>query len=231
MCPGEVHVWSALLEDSKDRLNVYTSHLSKDEIARASRYVFAHHRTNFILARGILRELLARYLSIPEQSIVISSAAQGKPALANAVQGLDLRFNLSHSNGFTVYAFSQGLELGVDVEFIRQDIEAQEIASKYFSKRECEELSGLKGADQVKGFFHCWTRKEAYIKARGEGLKISLDSFSVTLTPGAPARLTSADENRWSVHSIELVPGWASALVVAGNPERIVLRDHAMLFR
>jgi 4'-phosphopantetheinyl transferase len=224
---GEVHLWCTSLEGSQESLNSYSRLLSREEIARASKYVFRRDQTHFILSRGILRELLGRYLSVPGESIEISSAAAGKPELAQKVQNVDLRFNLSHSHGLAIFAFSIARELGIDAEFIREDVETDEIARRYFSNVEREELSSLKDADRAKGFFLCWTRKEAYVKARGKGLEIPLDSFSVTLTPGAQPRLTSEDAVRWSLHSLELATGWASALVVEGTPARIVVSEHS----
>jgi 4'-phosphopantetheinyl transferase len=224
---GEVHVWIASLEGSQESLNFYTGLLRKEEIATASRYVFRRDREHFILCRGILRELLGRYLLVSGESIELSSARNGKPKLAEKVQNLDLRFNLSHSHGLAIFAFSIGMELGIDAEFIRDDIEAEEIAQRYFSSAEREELSRLKDENRSRGFFLCWTRKEAYVKALGKGLEIPLDSFSVTLTPGARARLTAEDASRWTLHSLKLGTDWVSALVVEGTPTRIVIKKHS----
>ena len=222
----EVHLWVASLEGSKENAQNYRELLSAEEKERASKYVFERDRLHFVLCRGILRELLGGYLSLPGKSIEISCGLRGKPVLAGPVQN-DLRFNLSHSHGFAVFAFSIGQELGVDAEHIREDVEAEEIAQRYFSIEERAELSRLEGADKAKGFFLCWTRKEAYLKARGDGLATPLDSFSVTLTPDAPARLVSEDADRWSLHSLELAKGWAAALVVQGTAARILTREHS----
>jgi 4'-phosphopantetheinyl transferase len=218
---GEVHVWTASLETSRERLLRYSALLSAQETARASRYVFERDREHFIACRGILRELLGGYLSVSGKSIEIAGAALQKPALAQPPASMDLRFNLSHSQGFAILAFSVGHELGVDVEHIRDDIEDEEIAGRYFSDTERAELAKLKGTDRKRGFFLCWTRKEAYVKARGDGLKIPLDSFSVTLTPNALVQLFSEDSDQWSLHSLEVSAGFAAALVVEGTPARI----------
>jgi len=210
-----------------DGLARYAASLSAEEKGRASKYVFPRDRERFIRSRGILRELLGGYLSVPGKSIEISCAPRGKPALAEREQHQDLRFNLSHSQGFAIYAFAIGQELGVDAERIREDVEAQEIAQRYFSIVERAELNRLEAADRARVFFLCWTRKEAYLKARGDGLAIPLDSFNVTLTPDEPARLTSEDADRWSLHSLELGKQWAAALVVEGTPARILLGEHS----
>jgi 4'-phosphopantetheinyl transferase len=220
---GEVHVWTASLETNPEALLRYSALLGAEETVRASRYVFARDRQHFVVCRGILRELLGGYLLVSGKSIEISGAALEKPRLGETFQRRDLRFNLSHSHGFAVLAFSVGHEVGVDVERIRDDIEDEEIARRYFSSAERTELAKLRGSDRKKAFFLCWTRKEAYLKARGDGLKIPLESFSVTLTPGAPAQLSSEDSDRWSLHSLEPAAGFTAALVVEGTPARISL--------
>jgi 4'-phosphopantetheinyl transferase len=225
---GEVHLWSAPLEKSQETLDYYASLLSREEKARATKYVFRRDQVHFVLCRGILRELLGGYLSVPGKSVEISIAPGGKPLLPHGTQNGDLRFNLSHSHGLAIFAFTNRQDVGVDTELIREDIDAEEIAQRYFSNEERAEFNGLTSAERARGFFLCWTRKEAYLKARGDGLiKVPLDSFSVSLSPDAPARLSSADADRWSLHSLEISKGWAAALVVQGTPARIVIREHS----
>ena len=216
-------MWTAELRANRERLGDYALSLSPGETLRASRFVFERDRESFILCRGVLRALLGTYLSLPQHAVEISTDPRGKPMLAGHLCGSDLRFNLSHSHGLAIFAFSRGKELGVDAELIRQDIEAEEIAERYFSDDERKELGRLRGAERATAFFACWTRKEAYLKARGDGLGAALDSFSVTLTPGAPVLLRSEDALRWSIYSFDLAKGWATALVVEGVPSRIVL--------
>jgi len=124
---------------------------------------------------------------------------------------------VSHSQGWALLAFSLGRNLGVDVEFIRADVVTDEIAERYFSTQEIAELKALPQRMRAEGFFRCWTRKEAYIKARGEGLQIPLDSFHVSLTPGEPERLDSLDSSRWSLRQVNPDPRYAGALVAEGN--------------
>jgi 4'-phosphopantetheinyl transferase len=220
---GEVHVWTAELCASRERVDDFVLSLSPGETLRASKYVFERDRENFILCRGMLRALLGAYLAVPGPAVEISTDLRGKPELARHLRGSDLRFNLSHSHGLAIFAFTRGKEVGVDAELIRQDIEAEEIAQRYFSDDERRELGRLGDAERTSGFFACWTRKEAYLKARGDGLGAALDSFSVTLTPAQPVLLRSEDAHRWSIYSFELAKGWATALVVEGVPNRIVL--------
>ena len=145
----------------------------------------------------------------------------GKPALASAALRPEICFNLSHSHGLAVVAIGQEREVGIDVELIRAEFASEAIAKRYFSAKEIDELSGLPAELRTEGFFLCWTRKEAYIKAKGDGLQIPLDSFDVSLSPGRPATLSSVDEPRWGIESF--VPSlvserrFAAAVVAEGK--------------
>jgi len=125
-----------------------------------------------------------------------------------------IRFNVSHSQGLAAFAFALDRELGVDVEQIRENFGGEQIARHYFSPDEVAELMSLPPETRAEAFFLCWTRKEAYIKARGEGLYISLASFSVSLTPGAPERLRADDASRWELRSFQPKEGYAGAVMV-----------------
>jgi 4'-phosphopantetheinyl transferase len=216
-----VHVWRAWLEidpTSQERLSMY---LPAEEKARAARFVFAKDRNHHIVARAILRQLLGCYLRQPPASICIKAGPQGKPALG-LVAGLPpLRFNLSHSYGLALYAFALHREVGIDVEKIRPDVANEGLAERYFSAEERKELQTIPKELRSKAFYLCWTRKEAYIKARGAGLQIPLDSFGVSLAPDKPATLSSADQDQWSLFSVRPDTGFAGALVIEGCGSRI----------
>jgi 4'-phosphopantetheinyl transferase len=215
----QVHVWSAHLDDNPSLLPRLEATLTGDELARADRFVFETDRKRFVLARGMLRELLGTYLLIAPTEIRLRYGIHGKPAVDAPTGGSLLEFNLSHSNNIAVYAFSWGRELGIDVEQFRPDIARAEIARRYFSMREIAELNALPPELRTEGFFLCWTRKEAYIKAKGEGLHIPLDSFDVSLSPGQPVTLSSRDEADWGIKSFlpfSQFQDYAAALVVKG---------------
>jgi 4'-phosphopantetheinyl transferase len=143
--------------------------------------------------------------------------AAGKPALFLAGSEPSIHFNLSHSHGLAVYAFARRREVGIDVEAIRPKIARKEIADHSFSSRELAELQALPQELQDEGFFLCWTRKEAYIKARGSGMGIPLDSFEVSLTPGRPEELRSPDRHCWRLRSLEPAHGFVGAVVGEGT--------------
>ena len=191
--------------------------LAEDELARARRFISEQDRCHYVAAHGVLRNVLGRYLERAPQSIEFVRGPHGKPAIASSDSQHPLRFNLSHSQGMAIIGVVLTREIGVDLELVRPEFASGEIATRYFSQGEVAELAKLPDELKAEGFFLCWTRKEAYIKARGEGLSLSLKSFSVSLTPGAPAVLDSQDHSKWCMHSLEFDSGYVAAMVVEGN--------------
>lgn len=219
---NEIHVWRAWLDvdpQERDRLSRY---LSTEERARASRFVFQHDREHFLVARGRLRDLLGTYLQLAPQSLEFRTGPYGKLSL---VDHDGLRFNLTHSYGLALYAFAMNRELGIDAEKIRPEFATEGIAERYFSAAEQNELRDLPIELRANAFFLCWTRKEAYVKAHGGGLQIPLDSFGVSLTPGAPEKLISADSQRWGMRSFEPAPEYIASLIAEGPLESLSFRD------
>ena len=214
---NEIHVWRAPLACEEKTLRKLEVTLSSDELARANRFFAVRDRSNFIAARGILRELLGKYQNQAPAKLKFNYSSKGKPSLQPEEDHASMHFNISHSHGLALLAFAANRNVGVDVEWVRPSVEVEEIAERYFSPREVAELKTLEPSSRTEGFFQCWTRKESYIKARGEGLHIPLESFSVSLTPDRPAVLDSADSSRWKLYSIALDEGYVGALVGAGK--------------
>jgi 4'-phosphopantetheinyl transferase len=214
LAPTALHIWRTPLEVSADVFANFSGLLSTRELARASRFVFDRDRRHFTVARATLRLLLGRYLQLPLDSMQmqIEEGPRGKPFLKNGPQPSELKFNLSHSHGVAVFAVAKQRELGIDLEKIRPDFASREIAERYFSPQEVSELEALPPSLYTLGFFQCWTRKEAYVKARSEGLQIPLNSFSVTLTPGQSPKLTSCDSAYWSIYSFQPFPEFVAAV-------------------
>lgn len=213
-----VDVWRISLNLQADSVQWAESTLSTDEAKRAARFHFPADRDRFILAHGIMREILSRYLCRKPSELVFSVNPYGKPSLLNS----SLEFNLSHSKEYALIAITQGRKIGVDVEHIRTDMELESISNRYFSQAEFSELMVLPSEQREIGFFHCWTRKEAYIKAHGLGLSLPLDSFDVTMAPNQPAVLRATRPNpqeatRWVLLSLDVAPTYAGALVVEGT--------------
>ena len=212
---GDVHVWKADLNCTPEALARLESTLNEEERIRADRLVFERDRNQFVAARGILRTILGRYLHCSPGGVLFAYEPDGKPRLCEST--VPVRFNISHSQGLALLAFARDHEIGIDIEAMRIDIDAEEIATRFFSLTEQTELRALRPEHRTEGFFLCWTRKEAYVKARGGGLGIPLDSFSVSLTPGTPATLRSLDGERWTLRSFRPSPGYAAAVVAEGR--------------
>lgn len=226
---NEVHVWSRELGVDADRLEHLARVLSPDERERAGRFRFQRDRDRFISGRGQLRELLGRYLDRPADALSFRYSPYGKPA----VDGLsELYFNVSHSGQRVLYAFSSTSEVGVDVELLRANALDGRVAEHFFAPREVQALRSLPSSLHVLGFLTCWTRKEAFIKARGEGLSLPLQDFEVTLTPGEPPKLlrtvwdpTEAEE--WELRDLsELCPGAVAALAVRSQGTEFAVRSY-----
>ena len=222
---NEVHIWRAVLDQPLESIRDFERLLAEDERGRADRYHFQRDRTHFIVARAVLRLILSRYLGIAPAHLCFRYSAFGKPALAGEAAGTELRFNLSHSGGMALYGVTRRREIGVDLEYIREDVEVEEIACRFFARSEVERLLELPPATQRRAFFNCWTRKEAYIKARGEGLSLPLTKFSVSLSPGAAALLVVQDEpeesTRWRLQDLSFNSHYAAAAAVEGNNWRL----------
>jgi 4'-phosphopantetheinyl transferase len=219
---NEVHIWRINLGAEEPRIQRCRGLLSSDEIQRASRFYFEKHRCRFIVARGAMRNILGRYGEFPPQELVFSCGEKGKPELSGALGQCGIKFNLSHAHDIALLAVAQGLDIGVDVEFVDPEFGSEEIASRFFSTSEINALLALPSGARTEAFFSCWTRKEAYIKARGDGLSIPLDSFQVAFGPGVPAtilqvRVDPGEVSRWSIYDIEVGAGYKAAVVVAGN--------------
>ena len=211
---NDVHIWTMPAKASDAVVAQFERVLSEDEAKRAARFRFSHLRDSFVITHGVLRHLLGRYLSLDPARICFTYGDKGKAAVASAD---NLQFNLTHSGGIAAVAFATGCQLGMDAEHIRPVEEMQQIANHYFAAEEAAELMLLPESEREPAFFRCWTRKEAYIKAIGDGLSCALDSFQVTLLPNAPPRLIHIGGDRvaaemWSLHDLGLAPGYAAAL-------------------
>lgn len=211
-----VDVWSADLDRSPYEMCRLHDTLSSDERERASKFHFPADQQRFIASRGILREILARYLGRSPSTLHFSYGPFGKPSLADYCAG-DLRFNLSHSGNVALYAVARNREIGVDVERIDSTFVDDGIEEKFFSRNEVAKLRSLDASERLRAFFNCWTRKEAYVKARGSGLQISLQSFDVSLAPGEAVAFLSKAESGWSLLALPLGRDHAAAVAVEGN--------------
>jgi 4'-phosphopantetheinyl transferase len=219
---AETRVWLVRLDRTGAEIAPMRATLSEDEAERAARFYFDRDRNHFIVARATLRKLIAERVGCEAGEVRFEYNQWGKPALAAGFARGDLRFNLSHSGGFAIYAITCGRDVGVDIETIRADIASERVAENFFSPVEVSALRALPVAEQPEGFFNCWTRKEAYVKARGEGLSIELASFDVSLRPGEPAAIVrAADREKWSIASFRPEPERVAAVVIESGGDGI----------
>ncbi len=207
------------MELAADRAAVETClrSLSVDEKARASQFRLQQLKTAFILSHGILRVLIGRYVDISPDRLVFTPEPRGKPRLT--FPEAELKFNMAHSGKFAAYAFAVGCEIGIDIEKIRPLRDQEGIVRRFFSREECEDWLSLGFSKRAEAFFRCWTQKEAFIKAVGDGLARPLDSFRVSLRPEEPAGLihvagdTDASD-KWSLKLFAPAEGYVSAVAV-----------------
>ena len=244
--PGWAHIFRLQLDLPPGQLETLAGHLSADEHARAERFLRDVDQQRFIAARGQLRVILAAYLETHPAMLRFTYNDQGKPSLAEAEPPFKadlrfkaalrfkadlrfkaaLRFNLSHSQGLGLLAVTFGQEVGVDVERLDREVDYANIARRFFAPSEVTEFFAFPPAERPRAFCTGWTRKEAYIKARGMGMAFALDGVEVSLDPHAPARL-SAPAPGWSLHNLDPGEGFVAALVVEGEIQGLRCWDAA----
>jgi 4'-phosphopantetheinyl transferase len=213
----DIHVWRAALDLDPADLDGFEKTLAPDERARAARFHFPKDRKSFVARRGLLRQILACYLGQEPGKLQFRYRPGGKPILMSNSRAPELHFNLAHSQGLALYAIARHREVGVDLERIEANLADQQVAERVFSRQESLALRTLPASQRVQAFFNCWTRKEAYLKARGEGLLAPLDTFDVSLSPGEPAALLNGADGRWSLHALTPAPGYAAAVALEGS--------------
>jgi len=217
----DVHVWRVALEAHEGVARQLEDSLAADEQLRADRFEFARDRRRFVVRRGALRVVLGWYLGTSPEQLQFECSRYGKPSLAAQAGVPPIRFNLAHSAELAVIAVTHGREVGVDVERLDTRFDSLEIAERFFSPREAAGLRGRSRSAQTRAFFHCWTRKEAYLKARGLGVTWPLDRVEVSASPGHAALLSVFDDpaelSRWSVQDLNPEPGYVGALVAESH--------------
>jgi 4'-phosphopantetheinyl transferase len=216
-----VHVWRFTLERSLGELARLRQVLLPQEQQRGDRFHFDRDRRHFIAGRGLLRVILGHYLGRAPEALRFCYGPQGKPALQGEQGPDELRFNLSHSHGLALLALARGRDLGVDVEQVRDNVQTDGLAQRFFAPAEVAVLRSLPQEQRLRGFFRCWTRKEAYIKAKGGGLSLPLDRFVVSLRPDEPACLLAtlddlADASRWHMEHLDPGEDFIGAVLVEG---------------
>lgn len=218
----EVQLWRADLEAIGVDESRWQQVLSSDELTRASRFHFSRDRQRFVAGRALLRTILAGYLRTDANGLTFSYSKKEKPSLASDHAESGVTFNVSHSGGIALLAFTRGREIGVDVEQVRSDSDLEAIARRFFSMHEQNQLAALPAEKRIDAFFRCWTRKEAYIKATGDGLSLPLNQFDVSLEVGeanalVATRPDSSEAGHWLLREVPAGSGYMAAVCVRGK--------------
>ena len=222
----EVQLWRIDLEAIGADESRWQRVLSADELERASRFHFSRDRQRFVASRAWLRTILASYLATDPNGLSFSYSKKEKPSLAQTRADSGVTFNVSHSGGIALLAFTRRREIGVDIEQVRSDADWEAIARRFFSTHEQTQLAALPTEEKVDAFFRCWTRKEAYIKATGDGLSLPLNQFDVSLAAGEKSALLATrpdglEAGRWLLQEVPGGPGYIAALCVRGRDWRL----------
>jgi 4'-phosphopantetheinyl transferase len=222
---GSSEVVAARLDTGDEAVREAAAWLSQTERLRAARFARERDRRRFVVARSRLRQLIGERLDLRPDRVDLVYGERGKPALAPRLGDPGLRFNLSHCDDVAVYAFAHGREIGVDVEALCPLPDADDVASRFFSPREYDAYRSLEPRLRPLGFFNCWTRKEAFIKALGDGLHYPLSRFDVSLAPHEPARIlrvgtTPGERCGWCIESFSPAAGFVAAVVYRQNADK-----------
>ena len=211
----EVHIWLVQINDESISREVLEDLLSLAERDRAARFKFATDRRRYLVAHAALRSILSVYLKIPAQELQFIAGPNGKPKLASIRADNKFEFNLSHSHEVALVAVSQGREIGVDVEWVKEQLAFDEIAQRFFTSREVAALKALPSEHQRRTFYRCWSSKEAFLKAKGTGLSGELDEVEILFTPGEGVRISGTIPN-WTLVELNPPDGYVGALATEG---------------
>jgi 4'-phosphopantetheinyl transferase len=226
--PELIHVWR--LSISSAPIDELLPILNDDERARAARFAFRKDHNQFVAVRGWLRRLLGAYLRQPPPELRFTYGAAGKPQLdcRCGVGPVDLRFNVSHSHDMALLAFAVGRDVGIDVEYIDNQVDVLELARTCFSPAERRLLQARVSEERLACFFRFWTAKESYIKALGGGLSIPLDAFTVDLRPDTPVACVRTRDPVYpamTVHDLSLSEPYSGAIAAEGTGWKVIVRD------
>lgn len=212
-----VHVWAVRLDDDSVDLGQAREFISANERERAERFKFERDRRRYLIAHAALHGILHRYLPISSEPLSFDYGSNGKPKLSPTIGPAGVQFNLSHSNELALLAVTPRGEVGVDIEYVKENFEFQDIAEKFFTAKEVAAMRSLPAELQRRAFFKCWTSKEAFLKAKGTGLSGKLDEVEIALTATQEAQVTAGVPG-WSLAELAHIDGYEAALVVEGLP-------------
>lgn len=225
-----VDIYRIRLDIPETRWAELTAQLTEPERARADRFLPANKRREFTITRAALRRILSQTLNEQACRISIIHQQQGKPCLDGSKHGHEIRFSVSHSHDVALVAVARNRDIGIDVEKIRDDIEHETLAQRFFSESEFTALRHYDGCERLRAFFAVWTRKEAVVKAQGGGIALGLKQFDVSVDPDTAPRVLASRWQQpgipeWALADIDAGPGYAACLAVNGNIPPIILHE------
>lgn len=230
LIPGEVHAWAFALEPGSATIRSCLAILGPEEKSRALRFHFEHDRVQYVVAHGVLRRLLARYLGTEPAALTFSTTSHGKPCLEGLQARAGIQFNLSHSAGLGVAVFSQEGPVGVDVEALRPLSDASALVARFFSRRERELFESLSESEKTAAFYRLWTRKEAWLKATGEGISELLHLVEVSFCSDEEAHFLALPPwaqslGSWNLYPLNPAAGFTGALAASVRAERVLCQS------
>ena len=214
------------MQTAANTLEKFRATLSADELERANRFKFDLHRNRYIAGRGLLRSVLARYLEIAANALQFTYSVHQKPELTPATNSAGLHFNLAHTGDLALIAVANSGPLGVDVEEVRVVRDVGDLVARFFSQRENELFQQLAPEKKSAAFFNLWTRKEALLKATGEGITGGLNRVEVSFLEHEPAQLLaingdSESAREWTLKSFQPLHGFIGALAIKAQSVQV----------
>lgn len=227
----QIHVWRANLDLTPQQIEKLEIILSEDEKLRANRFRFAKHRRRFIAARAILRELLAGYLQSSAEQISFTYNPQGKPELASSFNNSHLQFNISHSEDLALYSFNYQQKIGIDLEYLRENVDYASIAKRFFCETEFKLINSCIAEQQQQRFYQLWTAKEAYLKAIGKGLGGGLETSEIKLDSEDNIYLHSISNkpeiaNDWSLYNFIPETNFVATIALSGKEKTLIAMNY-----
>lgn len=218
----QVHVWRIGLDLLEQDLSKFSTILSENEANKSKKYYYEVDRIRYTVMRATVRMILGNYLGVAPGSLDIAHSHYGKPYLSNTSMAMDIHFNISHAGDLGLLAVAIGRHIGIDLEMVRLERSIESIARRFFTPEETGQLLSLPVSLRPEAFFTCWTRKEAFVKARGEGLSIPLDQFEVSFYPNDTPQLLyvrndPGESGHWSMFHLNPGVDFVGALVVEGK--------------
>jgi 4'-phosphopantetheinyl transferase len=213
---SEVQAWQMKLDFQNLPYAMAYETLSPAECERAQRFHFEQDRQRFVLTRAVLRILLGKYCGCVSQDVCFSYLAHGKPVIDND----GIQFNVSHTHELAVLAFAATVPVGIDIEYLQRELDYQQLAKRYFSPEEIKAMEAAAEDNHKRIFLELWTRKEALLKATGEGISRTLNQLDVTnqiLSYQPKGAASGATESNWNFHALSLDANYVGSLVVGGR--------------